>query len=162
MSSGKHYSGIRKRFKGQVSHVHNAAILQPPRPFKAIPHVSPHWLPLFSLFYTTPFKLWWVGKCCKNGLASWIQKLARSWCQPRWQAPCLVFISALLELPGGNVGGRDNCIMAALFITLQASVNIEHLASKSVSDPAPDQTIKNAMEQNSWQKPEQNLFLVPC
>lgn len=33
--------------------INKAVNLQPPRPFRAVLHVSPYWLPLFSLFSIT-------------------------------------------------------------------------------------------------------------
>ena len=39
----------------------------------------------------------------------------------------LDFINTLLELPGGNVRGRDVCIMAALFMTLWATMSKRYL-----------------------------------
>ena len=113
-------------FTSTYSVIHNTAILQPLRPFRTILHVSPHWLPLFSLFYISDCgrKVKVVGMM----LYPRIQKFAWQWCQHQMITLLPGFINMLLELPGGNMGGRDIWMMAALLIKLKAAMNMGNLA----------------------------------
>lgn len=46
----------------------------------------------------------------------------------------LGIITTLLDLPGGNVGGMDGCMMAVLLMTLWGTRNIENLACTWVAE----------------------------
>ena len=52
----------------------------------------------------------------------------------------LGFINTLVELPGGTAGGRDGCMMAALLITLWATMNTGNLAFKQTNKKMHTQT----------------------
>ena len=98
--------------------VNNTAVMQPLRRSRAISNVSPHSLPLFSFF------------CCIITDCSGKAKLDVKFLHPGYKnlpdhghgaskedqlLGC--FISTLLELLGGNVGGRDGCVMAVFQVT---------------------------------------------
>lgn len=104
-------------FIAPASVINNVANLQPRRPFRAIPHVSPQWLPPFSLFYVRALdcrrKIKVLGSFYNLGT-----KICQTMAPAEMEGPLLDFINTLLQISGGSVGKNDGRIMAALFITL--------------------------------------------